>query len=36
MVGKELEEVFQKQADETRILRGVALKKDAYTYLERV
>lgn len=36
MVGKQIEEVLQKQVDETRILRGVALQSNVYTYIERV
>lgn len=36
MVGKELEAVIQKQAEEQRILRGVAIDNGAYSYLDRV
>lgn len=36
MVGAQIEEVLRKQTDETRILRGVALQSNVYTYLERV
>ena len=36
IVGAQIEEVLQKQTDETRILRGVALQSNVYTYLERV
>jgi hypothetical protein len=36
IVGTQIEEVIQKQTDETRILRGVALQSNVYTYLERV
>lgn len=36
IVGQQIEEVIQKQTDETRILRGVALQSNVYTYLERV
>lgn len=36
MVGKELEEVFNKKAEQQRVLRGVALDTGAVSYLERV
>ena len=36
MVGKELEAVISKQAEEQRILRGVAIENGAYSYLDRV
>lgn len=36
IVGAQIEEVLQKKTDETRILRGVALQSNVYTYLERV
>ena len=35
MVEKELADIIQKHKDETRILRGVALDQNVYTYLER-
>ena len=35
MVEAELEELIQKQRDEARILRGVALDQNAYSYLDR-
>lgn len=35
IVEKELEEIIQKQKDETRLLRGVALDQNAYSYLDR-
>jgi len=36
MVGAEINEVLTKQMDVTRILRGVALQSNAFTYIERV
>ena len=36
IVGAELEEVIRKRKEETRILRGIALDNDAYSYLDRV
>jgi len=35
MVEAELAGIIQKHKDETRILRGVALDQNVYTYLER-
>lgn len=35
MVEKELSEIIQQYKDETRILRGVALDSDAYSYVDR-
>jgi hypothetical protein len=35
IVEAELEGLIQKHRDETRILRGVALDQDAYSYLDR-
>ena len=35
IVEAEIEEIIQKQRDETRILRGVALDQNAYSYLDR-
>ena len=36
MVQAEMSEVIQKQRDENRILRGVALNTEAYSYVDRV
>ena len=35
MVGVEIDEIIQKRKDEQRILRGVALDTQAYSYVDR-
>jgi len=35
MVGVEIDEILQKRKDEQRILRGVALETQAYSYVDR-